>query len=197
METQNKGVIMSNQDLDRMYEEEVADFEKNLELVWDMAEVMGLTLPLEKNSDLPYFGMAIEVVKDLMPQDLFKGSNSLYLNTIKDKFSSWGQVIGWYVEETHYLIVGFNESYNLGLVVDDTNTTLKIAPLGNFDSSSISYNLEVIGRYEKRLKDFQQLNKSLVKEGSHTYLNSFDNNCYTGLYVRNVDRLKGNNFSQF
>ena len=188
---------MSNNDLERMYEEEVAEFKNQLDLVWEVAEVMGYTIPAQKEAKAPLYGLDVSVVKDLMPSEVFKGAFTRYMVAFKGCFNGWGDVVGWFIDEQKYLIVGFNKDYNLGLVVDDRDTTLKIAPLGDFNTNTLTYNQEVLTRYEKRLQTFQQLNSQLVSQGSHTYLTSFDNSYYKGLYVRNVDRMKGNNFSDF
>lgn len=187
-----------NDDLLNMQLEDMAEFESQLELAWECASVMGLPLPLQ-NKKIKYWGMPIEMVKELMPASVY-ALHTTWLKHSKRQFKGWADCIGYTITyyEQPYFIVGI-EANGMGLGILETSNDLKLIPLAsyNFDSELIEYRESSNALYDKALKQFAEHNKGLVANGSHTFYRVFDNETYNDIYVRNVDRLKGNNFSEF
>lgn len=187
-----------NDDLLNMQLEDMAEFESQLEIAWEVASVMGLPLPLQ-NRKIKYWGMPLEMVKELMPAPVF-ALHKQWLKHNKKNLKEWSDCVDYsftYYDQTYFL-VGVDPN-NMGLAILESSNELKLIPLASyeFDAELVDYNESSQVRYATALNLFAEINRALVASGSHTFYSVFDNDSYKDIYVRNVDRLKGNNFSDF
>lgn len=187
-----------NDDLLNMQLEDMAEFESQLEIAWEVASVMGLPLPLQ-NRKIKYWGMPLEMVKELMPAPVF-ALHKQWLKHNKKNLKEWSDCVDYsftYYDQTYFL-VGVDPN-NMGLAILESSNELKLIPLASyeFNPDLVDYNESSQVRYATALNLFAEINRALVASGSHTFYSVFDNDSYKDIYVRNVDRLKGNNFSDF